>query len=120
MVISKKEILDKLPTGQLFNSIIQDGIDIGASFIHIEPKVSNLCVRYRVDGDLVEVSTISKKRFTGLSERIKSLANISPSHNDLIASGKFKFIYNNKSYRLLTYILPTINGEKITIKLHSD
>ncbi|HUC95965.1 MAG TPA: ATPase, T2SS/T4P/T4SS family [Candidatus Saccharimonadia bacterium] len=118
--MSGKEIITKLPTAQLFNSIVKSGIDIGASFIHIEPSSETVIVKYRVDGNLLEADKIPKKRFNGLLDKIKTLANIPPGHNDLIASGKFKFTLNNSTYRLLIYIIPTINGEKVTIKLHSD
>jgi type II secretory ATPase GspE/PulE/Tfp pilus assembly ATPase PilB-like protein len=120
MVIHAKEVISKLPANQILSAILEKGLEVDANFIHLEPINDVVRVKYRVAGSLINGPEISKKRFSSLSDKIKNLANIKTGYTDLISGGKFKYSFNSQSFNIRVYIMPTINGEKITFKIQND
>jgi type II secretory ATPase GspE/PulE/Tfp pilus assembly ATPase PilB-like protein len=120
MVIKLKDSINKLPINQILATIIETGLENDANYIHIEPMNDVIRINHRISGNLYHDSEISKKRFKNLSEKIKKLANIQTGYTDLISNGNFKYVHNNQIYSLKVYILPTINGEKITFKIQNE
>jgi type IV pilus assembly protein PilB len=120
MVINLKESINKLPINQILSTIIDTSLANDANYIHIEPLHDVVRIKHRISGELLIDSEISKKRFKNLSDKIKKLANIQTGYVDLISSGSFRYIWNEQIYGLRVYIMPTINGEKITIKIQNE
>ena len=54
--VSEEDVAEDSPIAQTVNLIIEYAIKSGASDIHIEPRDSNIIVRYRVDGVLKEAN----------------------------------------------------------------
>ena len=120
MVIKSKDGISRLPISQLLSLVIDEGLEADANFIHLEPINDAIKVKYRIAGSLVVGAEIPKKRFSNLSERIKKLANIQIGYVDLISGGKFKYSFNDQVFSIRVYIVPTINGEKITLKIQNE
>ena len=120
MVIKLKDSINKLPINQILTTIIEAGLVNEANYVHIEPMNDVVRVNHRISGNLQYDSEISKKRFKNLSDKIKKLANIQTGYIDLISSGSFKYIFQDQIYSVKVYILPTINGEKITFKIQNE
>ena len=120
MVMKTRDMVSKLPINQILSTIIEKGLETDANFIHLEPANDLVRVKYRVEGRLVDDLEVSKKRFSSLSDKIKNLANIQTGHIDLISTGKFKYSFANQNFNIRVYIMPTINGEKITLKIQND
>ena len=120
MVIKLKDSINKLPISQILATIIETGLTNDANYVHIEPMNDVVRINHRISGSLYHDSEISKKRFKNLSDKIKKLSNIQTGHLDLISSGSFKYIFNDQTYSVRVYILPTINGEKITFKIQNE
>ena len=47
-----------------------------ASDIHIEPQENNIRVRYRIDGVLLTVATLSKEKQNQIIGRLKAISNM--------------------------------------------
>jgi len=120
MVEKTMGVISKLPVNQILSAIIENGLELNASFIHLEPINDLIRVKYRVDGDLINGPEISKKRLDSLNDKIKKMANIQIGYIDLMSGGKFKYSHNDQEFSIRVYIMPTINGEKITLKIQSD
>jgi type II secretory ATPase GspE/PulE/Tfp pilus assembly ATPase PilB-like protein len=120
MLISKNEVINKLPASQIVDHILVTGIKSGANFIHIEPTIDAIEIKFRLNGSLIKSAEISKKRLKSITEKIKSLANISIDHSDVLSSGRFKYKSSAGIYDIRVYLLPTINGEKLTLQIHND
>ena len=66
----------KGPIISLVDSIFREGIEKGASDIHMEPRKDTITVRYRIYGVLNIFSTLPKSLYEVIATRIKVMANM--------------------------------------------
>ena len=71
-----KQMAEDLPIVKIVDSLIFHAILQGASDIHIEPGEKELTVRYRIDGILHNAMILEKNAASGITARIKVLANL--------------------------------------------
>lgn len=105
------------PVVRLVDSIISDAIKLKASDIHIEPFENHIKIRYRIDGSLKEISKYSKDIFNAFITRIKILAELNIAEKRIPQDGRILTVVDNKKVDLRVSTLPTINGEKIVIRV---
>lgn len=105
------------PAVRLVDSIISDAIKLKASDIHIEPFESHIKIRYRIDGSLKEISKYSKDIYNAFITRIKILAELNIAEKRIPQDGRILTVVDNKKVDLRVSTLPTINGEKIVIRV---
>lgn len=107
------------PVVKLVDTIIQNSIRMGASDIHVEPFESEVRVRARVDGSLQNMLTIPKQSQNTLITRIKILANLNIAEKRIPQDGRILTKIDGKAVDLRVSILPTVNGEKVVIRILS-
>lgn len=115
--IELKRMAEDLPVVKIVDSLIFHGILANASDIHIEPGESNLMVRYRIDGILHEAMTLDKNAGSGITARIKVLANLKLDEKRLPQDGRFKIDQNGEKVSFRVSTLPTFFGEKTVIRI---
>ncbi|MEG0371428.1 MAG: GspE/PulE family protein [Clostridium sp.] len=108
------------PAIKLVNHIFKEATKLRASDIHIEPFKKYYNIRLRVDGILREVLRLSKSSFNSVISRIKVLSKIDISEKRLPLDGRISFKSNNKLWDFRVSTMPTINGEKIVIRLFQE
>ena len=114
------EILN-YPVVKLFDKILEDSINQSASDIHLEPCEKDVSIKIRLDGKLYERSKLSLNVYPELVTRIKILSEIDITNKMLPQDGKMKKEINSKEYDLRISTLPTIYGERVSIRiLNSD
>ena len=97
----------------LVDNIVLTAIKQRASDIHIEPMENRVRIRYRIDGELITVSELPKKRQAMIAGRIKSIANM---HQEVTADQDGSIdAYENYSIRVSSQ--KNINGEKFVLRL---
>lgn len=97
----------------LVDNIILTAIKQRASDIHVEPMENNVRIRYRIDGELITISEIPKKRQDMLAGRIKAISNM---HQEITTDQDGSInSYDNYSIRVSTQ--KNINGEKFVLRL---
>ena len=101
---------------QLVTYIIQDGIDHGASDIHIEPWEDMTGVRVRVNGVLQWVVGIPSDFHENICGRFKVMSNMKSHVKDLPQDGKAAPEEFN-GVQLRVSIFPTVYGEKIVCRI---
>jgi len=111
------DALVKAPVTKVVAVIMRHAIDGLASDIHIEPGTSQVRVRYRIDGRLHTTLLLPAEVQTGLALRIKSLAGLSVAQSDLPQEGRFTLTTENQTYGIRVAIIPTVTGERITMRL---
>ncbi len=100
-------------TTVLVDNIILTAMKQRASDIHIEPLEKKVRIRYRIDGEMVEVSELPKSRQGVLTGRLKSIANM---HQEITTDQDGRInSYDNYSIRVSTQ--KNINGEKFVLRL---
>lgn len=99
------------------NKIITDGIETKASDIHIEPRLVNYVVRYRIDGLLKHVIDIPPKVEQAVLTRFKVLARMNIAEHRRSQDGTFSIKYKNSSYDFRINTLPVGGKEKVVIRI---
>ena len=112
----EEESDDDAPMVQLVNNILQRCILKGASDIHIEPFEYYVRIRFRVDGQLYELTRTKKEMLNGITTRIKILSGLDIAERRLPQDGRMTKTVNGQQVDLRVSILPTVYGEKTVIR----
>lgn len=107
---------ENAPMIQLVNNILERCILKGASDIHIEPFEFYVRIRYRVDGQLHELTQTKKETLNAITTRIKILSGLDIAERRLPQDGRMSKMVNGQQVDLRVSILPTIYGEKTVIR----
>ena len=99
------------------NQIIQDAINAKASDIHIEPRLNNYIVRFRIDGILKEVLKLPPKVENAIITRFKVLAKMNIAEHRRPQDGTFSIKYKKVSYDFRINTLPVNGREKVVIRV---
>jgi type IV pilus assembly protein PilB len=109
--------INNAPIVKLLNSIIEQAVKLKASDIHIEPYEKIIRVRYRVDGDLIEMLTPSINVHSAIVTRIKIMSKLNIAEKRVPQDGKVEVEVDGRIVDLRISILATIYGEKVVIRL---
>ncbi len=107
----------KEPIVAAVNQIIAQGIDIGASDIHIGPDERDLHLRYRVDGSLLPFKGPSIDMHSGLVQRLKVMANLDLTQTRRPQDGKIRYAHNNRTIDIRLSLIPTVCGENVVMRI---
>lgn len=99
------------------NELLEYSINNNVTDIHIEPFEENIRIRIRIDGALLVKDYINKDFYSVIITRTKIQAKLDISERRLPQDGRITFNYNDKSIDLRISMIPTIHGEKITIRI---
>ena len=102
---------------EIVRKILEHAIRLRASDIHIEPQENITRVRYRIDGILEEKLTLDKDYHAALVSRIKILSGMKIDEKRIPQDGRFNFSSEYGEVDLRISSLPTVNGEKIVMRL---
>ncbi|MBR3325158.1 MAG: type II/IV secretion system protein [Clostridia bacterium] len=97
----------------LVDNIIKEGMKRRASDIHIEPLEDSIRVRYRIDGNLVEVAKIDKEKQSQIIGRLKSISNMHQEKQEP-QDGRI-ILYPD--YNIRSSSQKNIHGEKFVLRL---
>lgn len=109
--------VNSAPVVKLVNTIIGQAIRMKASDIHIEPYENNIRVRFRLDGDLQEIMSFSKKSHMAIVTRIKIMGRMDIAERRIPQDGRIEMELEGKNIDMRISSLPTVHGEKIVIRL---
>lgn len=115
--IDKVDDVKNAPTVKLVDSLLKNAVEQRASDIHIEPYEKFIRVRFRIDGVLKEISTLSIDVLSGIVTRIKILADLNIAERRVPQDGRIVTNINNKNVDMRVSILPLITGEKVVIRI---
>ena len=105
------------PVVKLTNLIIRDGINAGASDVHIEPGRKLGAVRYRVDGVLRKHMDLPMPALNRIISRIKVLSKLDIADRLRPQDGKARVRINNRGYDLRVSTIPAGGAEKCVIRV---
>ena len=116
-VASVHNLVDGSPVINLVNYLILQAIRKQASDIHIEPSRKFGTVRFRIDGQLVEMLRPRRDIFPAIVSRIKVMAKIDIAEQRTPQDGRCQVVADGKEVDLRISTLPTVLGEKIVIRV---
>ena len=107
----------KMPIVNAVNSILLNGVSLGASDIHFDPTDDGIVVRYRIDGVLNNFYFLPMEIKQNITTRIKIMAGMNITETRLPQDGAIKDKMNGKDLDMRVSSLPTKRGEKIVIRI---
>jgi type IV pilus assembly protein PilB len=108
---------DQVPVVRLVTMILVDGIQRGASDIHLEPGEKTLHVRFRIDGVLQDIMTPAKKLEPAIVSRLKIMANLDIAERRLPQDGRIKFRDASREIDFRVSIIPALFGESVVLRI---
>ncbi len=99
------------------DSIIDEAVDRRASDIHIEPEADRLRVRMRIDGRMIEARAFPLEAAPGMTSRVKVLTNLDITEKRKPQDGRFTQTSFEQEIDVRVAIIPTVNGERVTMRL---
>jgi len=109
--------INSAPIVKLVTSLIESGVRMKASDIHIEPEVDKMRVRMRIDGVLYETLSISNKPHNAIVSRIKIMANMNISEKRIPQDGRILTEVDGREIDLRVATIPSTQGEKVVIRI---
>lgn len=97
----------------LIDNIIKTAMNKRASDIHIEPQENSIRVRYRIDGVLLNVATLSKERQPQIIGRLKAISNM---HQEKQESQDGRILLYPE-YNIRVSSQKNVYGEKFVLRL---
>ena len=105
------------PVIRLVNFYIADGVNKGASDIHVEPYEKHVRIRFRIDGVLREQQMPPFNMKAGIITRLKLMAKMDIAERRLCQDGRINILVGDKMIDLRVSVIPTLYGEKIVMRI---
>jgi general secretion pathway protein E/type IV pilus assembly protein PilB len=101
------------------NQVLKDAIELRASDIHLEPFEDEFRIRYRIDGELQEVSVPAQlKRFQpAIVSRVKILSHLNIAEKRLPQDGRIKIRLDDAEVDIRVSVIPMLHGEAVVMRL---
>ncbi len=110
--------IDSAPVVRFFQSMLDQALKLGASDLHFEPYETNYRVRFRIDGEMREITKPPVYIKEKLASRIKVLARLDISEKRIPQDGRMKLkMREGREIDFRVSTLPTLFGEKVVIRI---
>lgn len=110
-------VLGEAPVARIVSTLLEYGIRVRASDIHIEPLENETRIRYRIDGILHEKLILPRRIHDAIVSRIKILGNMKIDEKRLPQDARFNFKIGDEEIDLRISSMPTTFGEKVVMRL---
>ena len=109
--------VEDAPVVRFLQKMLIDAINARASDLHFEPYEYHYRVRFRVDGELREITQPPIAIKDKLASRIKVISRLDISEKRVPQDGRMKLKFGSKAIDFRVSTLPTLFGEKIVIRI---
>ena len=109
--------VEDAPVVRFLQKMLIDAINARASDLHFEPYEYNYRVRFRVDGELREITQPPIAIKDKLASRIKVISRLDIAEKRVPQDGRMKLKFGNRAIDFRVSTLPTLFGEKIVIRI---
>jgi general secretion pathway protein E len=112
-----RDMAQAAPVIRLVNNAFRDAITQGASDIHISPYEEGLEIRFRVDGVLRLVNTVSRKFQAAIISRVKIMSNLDIAERRIPQDGRIRLKMDHKDFDIRVAVTPTVFGEGVVMRI---
>jgi len=105
------------PIIRIVSSLLKEAVNLEASDIHIEPQRFKTRIRFRLNGDLKEFTTLPAELSQALISRVKVLSNLKLDETRKPQDGRFRTIIFEKEIDFRVATFPTPTGEKVALRV---
>jgi type IV pilus assembly protein PilB len=112
-----QEAASETPVVKLVNQLLSQAVSQGASDIHFDAGASEMRVRLRVDGVLVEVARVPGRMVPALVSRMKIMCELDISERRLPQDGRLGLTVDGAPVDIRAVTIPTVHGESVVMRL---
>jgi type IV pilus assembly protein PilB len=105
---------------EIIDEIIADALGFKASDIHFDAQEKEVVIRFRIDGVLQEAGRIPKEYYESILNRVKVQSRMRTDEHFSAQDGAIRYEKNGQSIDMRVSIVPTLDGEKIVIRLLAE
>ena len=109
--------VEDAPVVRFLQKMLIDAINARASDLHFEPYEYHYRVRFRIDGELREITQPPIAIKDKLASRIKVISRLDIAEKRVTQDGRMKLKFGSKAIDFRISTLPTLFGEKIVIRI---
>jgi type IV pilus assembly protein PilB len=109
--------VEDAPVVRFLQKMLIDAINARASDLHFEPYEYHYRVRFRIDGELREITQPPIAIKEKLASRIKVISRLDIAEKRVPQDGRMKLKFGSKAIDFRVSTLPTLFGEKIVIRI---
>ena len=109
--------VEDAPVVRFLQKMLIDAINMRASDLHFEPYENHYRVRFRIDGELREITQPPVAIKEKLASRIKVISRLDIAEKRVPQDGRMKLKFGTKAIDFRISTLPTLFGEKIVIRI---
>jgi type IV pilus assembly protein PilB len=109
--------VEDAPVVRFLQKMLIDAINARASDLHFEPYEYNYRVRFRIDGELREITQPPIAIKDKLASRIKVISRLDIAEKRVPQDGRMKLKFGSRAIDFRVSTLPTLFGEKIVIRI---
>jgi len=109
--------VEDAPVVRFLQKMLIDAINARASDLHFEPFEYNYRVRFRIDGELREITQPPIAIKDKLASRIKVISRLDIAEKRVPQDGRMKLKFGQRAIDFRVSTLPTLFGEKIVIRI---
>lgn len=109
--------VEDAPVVRFLQKMLIDAINMRASDLHFEPYEYHYRVRFRIDGELREITQPPIAIKDKLSSRIKVISRMDIAEKRVPQDGRMKLKFGSKAIDFRVSTLPTLFGEKVVIRI---
>ncbi|HMR69713.1 MAG TPA: type IV-A pilus assembly ATPase PilB [Rubrivivax sp.] len=109
--------VEDAPVVRFLQKMLIDAINMRASDLHFEPYEYHYRVRFRIDGELREITQPPIAIKDKLASRIKVISRMDIAEKRVPQDGRMKLKFGAKAIDFRVSTLPTLFGEKVVIRI---
>jgi len=109
--------VEDAPVVRFLQKMLIDAINARASDLHFEPFEYHYRVRFRIDGELREITQPPVAIKDKLASRIKVISRMDIAEKRVPQDGRMKLKFGSKAIDFRVSTLPTLFGEKVVIRI---
>ncbi len=109
--------VEDAPVVRFLQKMLVDAINLRASDLHFEPYEYHYRVRFRIDGELREITQPPVAIKDKLASRIKVISRMDIAEKRVPQDGRMKLKFGSKAIDFRVSTLPTLFGEKVVIRI---
>lgn len=113
----KEVVAEQAPAVSTVEKLLKDAFEERASDIHLEPRVHDLLVRFRIDGHLYEYGVITSELKSAVVARLKVISTINIAEQRIPQDGKFTYEIPPHIIDIRVATFPSLHGEKVVLRL---
>ncbi len=105
---------------KMVNRVVDYAYENKASDIHIEPNITDVGIRVRIDGLLRRVASYPLDIHPKIVFLIKILSHLKTDEHGMAQDGRFDHVTETEKFDIRVSILPVTNGENIVMRILAE